>query len=105
MLFLRRHNALITRLACAPHLYSRSVSNAPYPAATRTATAAFFQHHGHMPHAIVPKTSIAVSRVGFGAYRVNRSTEEHRMAILEAVRSGVNVIDTSAHFENETRRA
>lgn len=100
MLFLQRHSSLITRLARAPHLHSRAVSSAPYPAATRTATAAFFQHHGHMPHAIIPKTSIAVSRVGFGAYRVNRSTEEHKLAILEAVRGGVNVFDTSAHFEN-----
>ncbi|KAG0173141.1 hypothetical protein DFQ28_005653 [Apophysomyces sp. BC1034] len=51
-----------------------------------------------MPQVVIPKLGRTVSRVGFGAYRV--SGEKHAVALRDALKSGVNIIDTGANFEN-----
>lgn len=43
-------------------------------------------------------TGLWVSRLGFGAYRVHEHEPDHREALLQALQSGVNLIDTSANY-------
>ncbi|KAG0376962.1 hypothetical protein BGX24_006944 [Mortierella sp. AD032] len=73
---------------------SRSV----HGAATPDATAAFLSKHPALPTATLPKRGLVLSKLGFGAYRVNSSQSAHRAALVKAVQAGVNVIDTSSHF-------
>jgi uncharacterized protein YyaL (SSP411 family)/aryl-alcohol dehydrogenase-like predicted oxidoreductase len=44
------------------------------------------------------RTSLFASRVGFGCYRVDERDSEHRAALTLALRSGVNLIDTSTNY-------
>lgn len=74
---------------------SRSVHGV---AATSDATAAFMSKHPALPTATLPKRGLVLSKLGFGAYRVNSSQSAHRAALVKAVQAGVNVIDTSSHF-------
>jgi aryl-alcohol dehydrogenase-like predicted oxidoreductase len=39
-----------------------------------------------------------VSQAGFGGYRVDAAVEEHRKALALALRSGINLIDTSSNY-------
>ncbi|KAF9984829.1 hypothetical protein BGZ65_012517 [Modicella reniformis] len=55
-----------------------------------------------LPSATIPKRGLVLSKLGFGAYRVNDSTPAHRVALTMAIQSGVNVIDTSSHFGHGT---
>ncbi|MDP3091006.1 MAG: aldo/keto reductase [Nitrospira sp.] len=43
-------------------------------------------------------TGLTVSRLGFGTYRVDTKTPEHRQAFKEAVAAGCNLIDTSTNY-------
>ncbi len=43
-------------------------------------------------------TGLTVSRLGFGTYRVGQRESEHREALLKALRSGCNLIDTSTNY-------
>lgn len=49
---------------------------------------------------VQPAPPLSVSAVGFGAYRVGGSDKEpsHMAAIRAALRSGVNLLDTSSHY-------
>ncbi|RUP48235.1 NADP-dependent oxidoreductase domain-containing protein [Jimgerdemannia flammicorona] len=98
MLNLTRLSSSCPAASSTPGLTRRFLASHPHHTATNGATASF--KHVGIPHATIPKTGVAVSRIGFGGYRINNSTAEHKLALLEAVKSGVNVIDTSAHFEN-----
>ncbi|CAG8598073.1 4092_t:CDS:2 [Acaulospora colombiana] len=60
---------------------------------------AFFQKNPSIPTSIIAKRNQEVSRLGFGSYRINWSDEGHQRAIQHAIQSGINVIDSSAHFE------
>ncbi len=44
------------------------------------------------------RTGLTVSPVGFGAYRVRDDAALHRRALADALRAGVNLIDTSANY-------
>ncbi|KAF8925003.1 hypothetical protein BGZ58_001229 [Dissophora ornata] len=66
--------------------------------ATPDATAAFLAKHPALPTATIPKRGLVLSKLGFGAYRVNYSQPAHRAALVKAIQAGVNVIDTSSHF-------
>lgn len=76
---------------------SRSVHGAT-TAATSDATAAFMSKHPALPTATLPKRGLVLSKLGFGAYRVNSSQSAHKAALVKALQAGVNVIDTSSHF-------
>lgn len=52
-----------------------------------------------VPTSTIIKTGQIVSRLGFGGYRINRNDDSHKAALEKAIKSGINVIDTSAHFE------
>ncbi len=70
-------------------------------AATDAATAACagrfarLARHGYAP---LGATGLTVSRLGFGGYRVDDQTPEHRAALEEALARGVNLIDTSTNY-------
>ncbi|KAF9969794.1 hypothetical protein BGZ73_007684 [Actinomortierella ambigua] len=66
--------------------------------ATAEGTAAFLARHADLPRSMLTKRDWTLSKLGFGAYRVNSQTPEHQEALLQALRSGINVIDTSSHF-------
>jgi aryl-alcohol dehydrogenase-like predicted oxidoreductase len=42
----------------------------------------------------------AISRIGFGCYRISRRAGEHREALRYALASGCNLIDTAANYAN-----
>ena len=51
------------------------------------------------------RTGLTASRLGFGGYRVDGSDPEHAAALTIALRSGVNVIDTSTNYmDGESER-
>ena len=43
-------------------------------------------------------TGLTTSRLGFGGYRIDISSDEHRQALTKAVRGGCNLIDTSTNY-------
>ena len=67
------------------------------PDGTRRHLARFAAHepHGHSP---LGGTGLDVSRLGFGCYRVDDTTTEHREALAGALASGCNLIDTSTNY-------
>ena len=70
--------------------------------ATPQATRSFFETDAtsdqNRLHTMAGKTGLTVSRLGFGTYRLRRGSREHFDALREALLSGVNVIDTAAHY-------
>ena len=43
-------------------------------------------------------TGLTASRLGFGCYRVGTDDPDHRQALINALRNGCNVIDTSTNY-------
>ena len=43
-------------------------------------------------------TGLTISRLGFGGYRVDISSDEHRHALVKALGAGCNLIDTSTNY-------
>jgi uncharacterized protein YyaL (SSP411 family)/aryl-alcohol dehydrogenase-like predicted oxidoreductase len=66
--------------------------------ATSEATAAFAARHAHAGYAPLGGTDLTCSRVGFGGYRVDDETQEHREALKAALVAGCNVVDTSTNY-------
>jgi uncharacterized protein YyaL (SSP411 family)/aryl-alcohol dehydrogenase-like predicted oxidoreductase len=69
--------------------------------ATGAGTLAFADRNRvRLPHGYGPlgATGLTVSRLGFGAYRVDDETPAHRAALVHALRSGCNLIDTSTNY-------
>jgi hypothetical protein len=69
-------------------------------AATAEATAplARSQPHAATAYTALGATGLTCSRIGFGGYRVDDETPEHRQALVDALRAGVNVVDTSTNY-------
>lgn len=65
--------------------------------ATTAATAAHARRFGLTPRSL-GRTGLLVAPVGFGGYRVHIDVPVHRQALDEALRAGVNLIDTSANY-------
>jgi uncharacterized protein YyaL (SSP411 family)/aryl-alcohol dehydrogenase-like predicted oxidoreductase len=51
--------------------------------------------HGYGP---LGSTGLTVSRLGFGGYRVDDETPEHREALIAALQAGCTLIDTSTNY-------
>jgi hypothetical protein len=51
--------------------------------------------HGYCP---LGTTGLTASRLGFGCYRVDDETPEHREALIQAILGGVTLIDTSTNY-------
>jgi len=43
-------------------------------------------------------TGLVCSRLGFGGYRVDDETPAHHQALLDALRGGINLVDTSTNY-------
>jgi uncharacterized protein len=58
------------------------------------------RHHGHLEHGYSQfgATGLTTSRLGFGTYRVGTREPEHRESLENALRDGVNLIDTSTNY-------
>lgn len=65
--------------------------------ATTAATAAHAQRFG-LPPRRLGRSGLLVAPVGFGGYRVHIDVAMHRQALDEALRAGVNLVDTSANY-------
>ncbi|CAE6774494.1 aldo/keto reductase [Nitrospira defluvii] len=75
--------------------------------ATAQGTATYAARHihaasgpGSLAHGFGPfgATGLTVSRLGFGTYRVGLREAEQREALIKAIRSGCNLIDTSTNY-------
>lgn len=68
--------------------------------ATTDGTAAFRDREGIISHDFntLGRTGLLVSQVGFGTYRCDVRSLEHRTAFAKAIRMGVNLIDSSANY-------
>ncbi len=70
--------------------------------ATRDGTATYAARgasQGLAPgYAPLGSSGLMVSRVGFGAYRVDDETPEHHQALVKALLAGCNLIDTSTNY-------
>jgi len=67
---------------------------------SKNKTAAYHTRHSLPEHARgeLGRTGWTVSRLGFGCYRVDEITAEHADALKLALRSGINLIDTSTNY-------
>lgn len=65
--------------------------------ATPAATLAAARRFGLTPRRL-GRTDLHVAPVGFGGYRVHVDVPIHRQALEEALRAGVNLVDTSANY-------
>ena len=66
--------------------------------ATQAGTAAYasrFTSQGYVP---LGSTGLLTSKVGFGGYRIDDETPEHREALEKALLAGCNLIDTSTNY-------
>ena len=68
------------------------------PAGTAAWAARFGAELGPAAFGPLGATGLTVSRLGFGGYRVDDETAEHRAALERALLAGVNVIDTSTNY-------
>jgi uncharacterized protein len=68
------------------------------PSATSARAARFVAAglaHGYGP---LGTTRLTVSRLGFGCYRVDDETPDHREALIQALQEGCSLIDTSTNY-------
>jgi aryl-alcohol dehydrogenase-like predicted oxidoreductase len=66
--------------------------------ASAEATQARLDRSGFAPGAPLGRTRLAVSRAGFGCYRVSAGVNEHAWALEHALASGITLVDTSANY-------
>ncbi len=73
--------------------------------ATARATRDRARRHPAVAFAPLGRSGLACSRAGFGGYRIGTTEPTHREALVQALRGGINLIDTSANYadgESET---
>lgn len=66
--------------------------------ATPEATGRLLSKHPNLAQSPLGSSGLSVSQAGFGCYRVSVEVEGHREALALALRSGINLIDTSANY-------
>lgn len=66
--------------------------------ATAEDTAKLAEKHADLRYNELGNTGLNCSAAGFGAYRVHISVEEHREAMIHALKNGINLIDTSSNY-------
>ncbi|HEY4106285.1 MAG TPA: aldo/keto reductase, partial [Polyangiaceae bacterium] len=72
----------------------RAIAGTASPEATRRRTERLsIEARAELGH-----SRLSVSGIGFGGYRINDSVPEHRAALELALRSGINLIDTSTNY-------
>ena len=66
--------------------------------ATADATAEYANRFSPVSFITLGRTALNASQAGFGGYRISNEVDQHRKALREAIRSGINLIDTSANY-------
>ena len=66
--------------------------------ATSGGTQRYAERHQDLAFTPLGTTGLSVSAAGFGSYRVDVSERTHELALIHTLRSGVNLIDTSANY-------
>jgi aryl-alcohol dehydrogenase-like predicted oxidoreductase len=69
-------------------------------AADAQATQAHCAAHPQAAARPLGSTGLTVSQAGFGCYRIDPRVEEHRLALKQALTSGINLIDTSSNYND-----
>jgi len=78
-------------------LAAASLAGTATPEGT-AAYAARFAPAAPSGHTALGSTGLVVSRIGFGGYRVDDETPEHREALSRALLGGCNLVDTSTNY-------
>lgn len=68
------------------------------PGGTASYAGRFSSSIGAVGYTSLGSTGLTVSRLGFGGYRVDDETLDHRQALEHALLNGVNLIDTSTNY-------
>jgi len=85
--------------AAAPKAPASSIARGALPGhATKTGTARLTGKLNPSAVNRLGATELSVSGIGFGGYRVDDTNPEHRAALELALRSGLNLIDTSTNY-------
>jgi hypothetical protein len=66
--------------------------------ATPAATQALTTRHNDLTYRALGETGWRVSTAGFGGYRIDAEEDIHRGALTQALRAGINLIDTSSNY-------
>ncbi len=66
--------------------------------ATIDATAEYADRYAPVAFGLLGSTGLKASRAGFGGYRISSGVSHHEQALKTAIRSGINLIDTSANY-------
>ena len=66
--------------------------------ATIDATADFAARHAPLSYTPLGRSGLKVSQAGFGGYRIDSAVRRHKKALYAAIRSGINLIDTSTNY-------
>lgn len=68
--------------------------------ATGTKTRSYLEKFPQLSPNSFGKTGLLCSQVGFGAYRLHSSINEHKLALQKALLNGINLIDSSANYSD-----
>ena len=68
--------------------------------ATNTATKRYLSQFPNQKSRVLGKTGLHCSAFGFGSYRIDTHHPDHKLALLDALRSGINLIDTSSNYSD-----
>jgi len=66
--------------------------------ATIDGTADYATRHAPVSYVPLGSTGLMASQAGFGGYRITSGMNQHAEALTAAIRSGINLIDTSANY-------
>ncbi len=66
--------------------------------ATIEATDAYADRHAPVCCGVLGRTGLKAGGAGFGGYRISSGVRHHEQALKTALRSGINLIDTSANY-------
>lgn len=88
---------MIYQARCRPEDYNKN-GMAASPSGTRGYFERLKSQGREVRFATLGSTELAVSRVGFGGYRIHEFDPDHREALREALLNGCNLIDTSSNY-------
>jgi len=66
--------------------------------ATPESTTEFSEQNTPVAYVPLGRTGLITSQAGFGGYRISTGVAHHETALAGAIRSGINLIDTSANY-------
>jgi aryl-alcohol dehydrogenase-like predicted oxidoreductase len=66
--------------------------------ATPEGTTRYSLRHPLLTYRALGKTGLLVGEAGFGGYRIDTAVSTHREALILALQSGINLIDTSSNY-------